>query len=45
MNDQERQAILDYWQCASMEAVEALREALDALKAELLGEEGLNDPL
>ena len=38
MNADERQAIVDYWQCASMEAVEKLQAALDALKAELLEE-------
>ena len=33
------QAICDWFECRSMEAVEALREALRALKAELLDEE------
>lgn len=37
------QSILDYFECATMEAVENLHEALDALRRELLDDESGND--
>jgi len=39
VDERERQALLDYFTCAGWEAAEALREALNALRLELLGEE------
>lgn len=39
MDAQERQALMDHFICASIEAAEALHQALEDLKHELLDEE------